>query len=53
MDCKEEFDAFRNCVIREKKVFRSLVGDVDTKKDPQAIPNYLEKHFKEKEALKK
>ena len=26
---------------------------MDTKKNPNAIPEYLEKHFKEKEALKK
>ena len=49
----DEYHSFRDCVIREKKIFRSIVGDIDTKKNPQAIPDYLEKHFKEKEAMKK
>ena len=35
--------------MREKKIFRDLVSDVD-RKNPLAIPNYLEKHFKEKAA---
>ncbi len=52
-DCMDEYHSFRDCVIREKKIFRSMVGDIDTKKNPQAIPDYLEKHFKEKEAMKK
>ena len=52
-DCKAQFNNFRNCVVREKKIFRSIVGSVDTKADPNAIPDYLEKHFKEKEKLKK
>ena len=31
-----------------------MVGDkLDTKANPMAIPDYLEKHFKEKEAMKK
>ncbi len=34
-------------MIREKKIFRDLVSEVD-RQDPMAIPNYLEKHFKEK-----
>jgi predicted nuclease with TOPRIM domain len=34
-------------------MFRSIVGNIDTKANPMAIPDYLEKHFKEKEALKK
>lgn len=38
--------------MREKKIFRSLVSDVD-RKNPNAIPMYLEKHFKEKAQLKK
>lgn len=29
-----------------------MVSEVD-RKDPMAIPNYLEKHFKEKAAMKK
>jgi len=41
-----EYNNFRNCIIREKKVFRSMVGDVDLKKNPAAITDYLEKHFK-------
>ena len=49
----DEYHSFRDCIIREKKIFRSMIGDVDIKKNPQAIPDYLEKHFKEKEALKK
>ena len=52
-DCKNQFDEFRNCVVREKKIFRSIVGDIDTKANPNAIPDYLEKHFKEKEKAKR
>ena len=40
-------------MVREKKIFRSLVGEVDLKKSPTAITDYLEKHFKQKEAMKK
>jgi hypothetical protein len=39
-------------VVREKKIFRSIVGNIDTKENPNAIPEYLEKHFKEKEKMK-
>jgi predicted nuclease with TOPRIM domain len=49
----DEYNGFRNCIIREKKIFRSMVGNIDLKKNPQAITEYLEKHFKEKETLKK
>jgi hypothetical protein len=37
--------------VREKKIFRSNIGlsEEQLKQDPQAIPNYLEKYFKEKE----
>lgn len=50
----DEYHNFRDCIIREKKIFRSMVGDkLDTKANPMAIPDYLEKHFKEKEAMKK
>lgn len=49
-DCNEQFNNFRTCIVREKKIFRDLVSDVD-RKNPMAIPNYLEKHFKEKAAL--
>jgi hypothetical protein len=49
----DQYNGFRDCIIREKKIFRSLAGDVDIKKNPNAIPEYLEKHFKEKEAMKK
>ena len=40
-------------MVREKKIFRSIVGDINTEENPNAIPEYLEKHFKEKEKLKK
>ena len=40
-------------MVREKKIFRSIVGNIDTKENPNAIPEYLEKHFKEKEKMKK
>ena len=43
----------RNCVVREKKVFRDLFGKIDTKENPTAIPDYLEKHFAEKDKMKK
>ena len=49
----DQYNDFRSCIIREKKIFRSMVGEIDIKKNPQAIPDYLEKHFKEKEAMKK
>ncbi len=52
-DCMDEYHNFRDCVIREKKMFKSLVGDVDIKQNPQAIPEYLEKHFKQKEEQKR
>jgi hypothetical protein len=53
-DCMDEYNNFRSCIIREKKIFRSIVGgDLDLKKNPGAITDYLEKHFKEKEAKKK
>ena len=40
-------------MVREKKIFRSIVGNIDTKENPNAIPEYLERHFKEKEKMKK
>jgi hypothetical protein len=49
----DEYHNFRNCIIREKKIFRSMIGDLNLKKNPGAITDYLEKHFKEKEAKKK
>ena len=52
-DCDQQFKDFRQCIIREKRVFRSLFGEVDIRENPTAIPDYLEKHFKEKEKLKK
>lgn len=30
-----------------------MAGEIDLKKNPSAITDYLEKHFKQKEALKK
>jgi hypothetical protein len=51
-DCTQQFNNFRDCIVREKKIFRNLVSD-EQRKDPMAIPNYLEKHFKEREKLKK
>ena len=39
--------------MREKRIFRSLFGNIDIKKNPTAIPDYLDKHFKEKEKTKK
>mmetsp|Transcript_2887 Transcript_2887/g.2714 ORF Transcript_2887/g.2714 Transcript_2887/m.2714 type:complete len:101 (-) Transcript_2887:21-323(-) len=51
----DEYNSFRNCVIREKKIFKSKSGmtEEQLKADPMAIPNYLEQHFKEKEKMKK
>jgi hypothetical protein len=49
----DEYNNFRSCIIREKKIFRSMIGELDLKKNPGAITDYLEKHFKQKEALKK
>lgn len=40
-------------MIRERKIFKSMVAEVDWKNDPNAIPAYLDKHFKEKAKLKK
>lgn len=51
-DCNQQYNALRQCVIREKKVFRDLVSEVD-RQSPMAIPNYLEKHFKEKALMAK
>lgn len=48
-----EYNNFRSCVVREKKIFRSMVGEIDLKKNPGAITDYLEKHFKQKESMKK
>lgn len=39
--------------MREKRIFRSIVGDMSKNNDPNAIVDYLDKHFKEKEAQKK
>ena len=39
--------------MREKKIFRDIIGSIDLKANPNAIPDYLEKHFKEKEKMKK
>lgn len=52
-DCMDEYNNFRSCIIREKKIFRSMIGEIDLKKNPGAITDYLEKHFKEKDAKKK
>ena len=52
-DCKPQFDEFRQCIVREKRIFRSIVGDMKKNNDPNAIVDYLDKHFKEKEAQKK
>lgn len=49
----DEYNNFRTCIIREKKIFRSIIGELDLKQNPSAITDYLEKHFKEKEAKKK
>ncbi|CAI2381544.1 unnamed protein product [Moneuplotes crassus] len=47
-DCSNEFSDFRNCFLREKRLFKSLVSKED-QEDPNAIPNYLEKVFLQKE----
>ena len=52
-NCDSQFDNFRTCIIREKRIFRSLMGEIDISKDTTTIPDYLEKHFKEKEKMKK
>jgi hypothetical protein len=52
-DCMDEYNNFRSCIIREKKIFRSMIGDVNLKENPGALTDYLEKHFKEKDAKKK
>ena len=49
----DEYNNFRSCIIREKKIFRSMIGDLNLKENPGAITDYLEKHFKEKESKKK
>jgi hypothetical protein len=46
-DCMDEYNNFRSCIIREKKIFRSMVGDINLKENPGAITDYLEKHFKD------
>ena len=51
-DCTPQFNAFRDCIIREKKMFRSFMHGQDMS-DPMAIPNYLDNHFKEKVKRKK
>ena len=51
-DCTPQFNAFRECIIREKKMFRSFMHGQDMS-DPMAIPNYLENHFKEKALRRK
>ena len=47
-DWKDEYYDFRDCFIREKRIFKSMVPE-DEQKDENAIPNYLEKVFKQKE----
>tara|TARA_B110000285_G_scaffold145563_1_gene162524 strand:- start:69 stop:332 length:264 start_codon:yes stop_codon:yes gene_type:complete len=39
--------------VREKKIFRDMIGSLDLKANPTAIPEYLEKHFKQKEKMMK
>lgn len=51
-NCDAQFNAFRNCVIREKKMFKSIVAEKDHKSS-EAIVDYLDRHFKEKALLKK
>ena len=51
-DCTPQFNAFRECVVREKRMFRGLISDQDMQ-NPQTIPEYLDKHFKEKVKMKK
>jgi hypothetical protein len=38
--------------VREKKIFRSIVGNIDLKLNPHVIPEYLDNHFKQKELMK-
>ena len=52
-DCDDQYNSFRNCIVREKRIFRSIVGTVDKDKNPTAIVDYLEKHFADKVARKK
>ena len=52
-NCDSQFSELRNCIVREKKIFRSIFGDIDIKENPTAIPEYLDKHFKDKEKAKK
>ena len=52
-NCDSQYSALRDCIVREKKIFRSLFGNVDIKENPTAIPEYLDKHFKKKEKDKK
>ena len=47
-DCSDEYNDFRNCFIREKRLFKSMVTE-EQREDPNAIPNYLEEVFKQKE----
>ena len=39
-------------MIREKKMFRSIISEQDDK-NKMSIPEYLDKHFKEKVKLQK
>jgi len=43
-----QYNDFRRCVLREKKVFRNMISKEDQIKNKMAIPDYLDKHFKEK-----
>lgn len=49
----DEYNNFRSCIIREKKIFRSVVQSTDLKANPGAITDYLEQHFKAKDEAKK
>ena len=52
-DCMPQYNAFRECVIREKRIFRGMISKEEEKNNKMAIPEYLEKHFKQKEKMKK
>ena len=48
-----QYNDFRRCVLREKTIFRNLISKEDLAKNKNAIPDYLDKHFKEKAERKR
>ena len=48
-----QYNDFRRCVIRENTIFRNMISKEAWVKNKMAIPDELDKHFKEKAEKKR